>query len=122
MSSAHPHYFPEKTLLTFSPLVILSYLQKTHAYYRDVQIPVIERHLRQLIGRAGKETGDLLVVRKFFLEYKRELLAHLDREERITFPYIRKVYRLHSVSRSARKRGKDPAYSMETYEQGAQQR
>jgi regulator of cell morphogenesis and NO signaling len=112
----HPHYFPEKTLLTFSPLVILSYLQKTHAYYRDVQIPIIERQLRQLIGRAGKDKNDLHVVRRFFLEYKRELLTHLNREETITFPYIRKVYRSHRDSRGARKRTKALAYSMETYE------
>jgi regulator of cell morphogenesis and NO signaling len=110
-----PQYFPEKTLLTFSPPVILSYLQKTHAYYRDTQIPVIERLLRQLIARSGKHRNDLLVVRKFFLEYKRELIAHLEREERITFPHIRNVYRRYSAGRPARKRGPDLAYSMETY-------
>jgi regulator of cell morphogenesis and NO signaling len=113
---SHPHYFPEKTLLTFNPLVVLSYLQKTHTYYREIQIPVIERQLRQLIGRAGKEKADLVVVRKFFLEYKRELLAHLSREERITFPYIRKVFRVHQRRRTTRKRTGDPAYSMEAYE------
>ncbi|MBK7258522.1 MAG: hemerythrin domain-containing protein [Ignavibacteriae bacterium] len=113
---SHPHYFPEKTLLTFNPLVVLSYLQKTHAYYREIQIPVIERQLRQLIGRAGKEKGDLLVVRKFFQEYKRELLAHLNREERITFPYIRNVYRAHQTRRAARKPSNAHAYSMEAYE------
>jgi regulator of cell morphogenesis and NO signaling len=110
-----PQYFPEKTLLTFNPLVILAYLQKTHAYYRDTQIPVIERLLRQLIARSGKRKNDLLVVRRFFLEYKRELLAHLDREERTTFPHIRAVYRIFGKRRTARRAGSVPAYSMETY-------
>ena len=110
---SHPQYFPERTLLTFSPLVILSYLQKTHAYYRDTQIPVIERLLRQLISRGGKHRRELLVVRRFFLEYKRELLAHLDREERITFPHIRNVARRYGRRRPARTSA--GAYSMETY-------
>lgn len=113
---SHPAYFPEKALLTFHPLIILSYLQKTHAYYRDVQIPVIERQLGQLIRRAGKEKNDLLVVRRFFLEYKKELLAHLHREETVTFPYVRTVYRQHQRRRSARQRGRGLTYSMATYE------
>jgi regulator of cell morphogenesis and NO signaling len=108
-------YFPEKKLMTFSPLTILEYLQKTHAYYRETQIPVIERQLHQLLRRAGKRRNDLAIVRKFFLGYKRELLAHLDREERITFPYIRKVYRMHQKNRSAVNAKVSQTYSMDTY-------
>ena len=113
---SNERYFPEKKLMTFSPLTILGYLQKTHAYYRETQIPVIEHQLHQLLRRAGKRKSELTLVRKFFLEYKRELLSHLDREERITFPYIRKVFRMHRKTRPATRTRAPLTYSMDTYE------
>ena len=113
---SNERYFPEKKLLTFSPLTILGYLQKTHAYYRETQIPIIERQLHQLVRRAGKRKKEITIVRKFFLEYKRELLSHLSREEGITFPYIRNVYRWHRKPRRLARTRAPLAYSMDAYE------
>jgi regulator of cell morphogenesis and NO signaling len=108
-------YFPEKKLMTFSALTILGYLQKTHAYYRDTQVPIIEHHLQQLQECPGKHSNDIRIVRKFFLDYKRELLTHLNREETVTFPYVRKVYGLYRKPRVSMKRRVALGYSMETY-------
>ncbi len=35
-------YFPEANLSSFSPLLIVDYLQKTHRYYIDYFLPKIE--------------------------------------------------------------------------------
>lgn len=84
------NYFPEKKLLTFDVLLLLKYLRKTHNYYLDVQIPLIERSIDALIN-ASSQNPNLELVKKFFLSYKKELLIHISREEAVTFPYIEKI-------------------------------
>ena len=114
---SNERYFPEKKLMTFSALTILEYLQKTHAYYRDTQIPIIEDHLQQLLDCHGKQSKPIKIVREFVFDYKRELLAHLDREETVTFPYIRKVFRLYQKPRRSMKKKVALGYSMDMYGQ-----
>jgi regulator of cell morphogenesis and NO signaling len=91
---SNENYFPEKKLQTFNVLLILAYLRKTHNYYLDVQIPLIERHIDALINVSSKHPN-LELVKNFFLTYKKELRVHISREEAITFPYIEKIYALY---------------------------
>lgn len=109
-------YFPEKTLQTFNVLMIVEYLKKTHSYYIETQIPVIENHIDALMQRSAKRNSSLKLVKSFFLEYKKELLVHLKREETITFPYIEHVYGLFHSKGSAAKRKALSRYSMKVYE------
>ena len=83
-------YFSEKRLKAFSILQIVDYLRKTHEYYRNVELKVIDVHINILIN-SGKNTSGLKLIRKFFDEYESELLAHLKREDDFTFPYIEKL-------------------------------
>jgi regulator of cell morphogenesis and NO signaling len=109
-------YFPEKKLQTFNVLMIVEYLKKTHKYYRETQIPIIEKHLETLLLKSPKKNKSLPLVKKFFLEYKKELLIHLKQEEMMTFPYIEEVYRLYHMSE--RKSGNSlQKYSMKVYKQ-----
>ena len=85
------NYFPEKKLFTFNVLIILKYLRKTHNYYLDIQIPLIERHINALIN-ASPSDSNLEPIKKFFLNYKRELIIHISREEAVTFPFIEKIH------------------------------
>ncbi len=87
-------YFPEEKLQTFNVLMIVGYLKKTHKYYRETQIPIIEKHLETLLLKSPKKNKSLQLVKKFFLEYKKELFIHLKQEETVTFPYVEEVYRL----------------------------
>jgi regulator of cell morphogenesis and NO signaling len=112
------HYFPEKKFQTFNVLMIVDYLQRTHTYYITNQIPLIERLLTNLLRTSDVDTKKLRLIKKFFLDYKRELFTHLEREEKTTFPYVRKVYRLfYTLHPSSREKRALSKYSMHVYEE-----
>ena len=114
---SNENYFPEKKLQTFNVLTIVEYLKKTHAYYRDTQIPVIEKSLGTLLTESPKQEKSLRLVKKFFLEYKNELLTHLRQEEKYTFPYVEEVYRLYSGEGTPSRKKSALQYSMKIYEE-----
>ena len=90
-------YFSESKLKTFSIDQWVDYLRRTHIYYREVQLPIIEKHLNLLISStAGDSSKNLELIGKFFANYKQELLTHLAREDKETFPYIEKLLALKS--------------------------
>jgi Response regulator containing a CheY-like receiver domain and an HTH DNA-binding domain len=112
------HYFPEKKLQTFNVLMIVDYLQKTHAYYIETQVPLIEKLLTNLLRLRPSDAKNLKLIKKFFLDYKGELFNHLEQEETTTFPYVNKVYRLfHSPNPSTREKRALSKYSMHVYEE-----
>ena len=111
-------YFPEKKLQSFNVLMIVSYLQKTHAYYRETQIPLVEKLLNALMRNHVEEKNNVKLLKKFFAGYKKELFAHLDREENTTFPYIKKAYHLfRSSTMTQKERTALSRYSMQVYEE-----
>jgi regulator of cell morphogenesis and NO signaling len=115
---SHEDYFPEKKLQTFNVLMIVDYLQKTHSYYIENQVPLIEKLLTNLLRKSAVDTKKLKLIKKFFLDYKKELFTHLEREEQTTFPYVRKVYRMfHTPNLSSREKQALSKYSMHVYEE-----
>jgi regulator of cell morphogenesis and NO signaling len=115
---SNEQYFPEKKLQTFNVLMIVDYLQKTHSYYIKSQVPLIEKLLTNLLHRGPSKATNLKLIKKFFLNYKRELFNHLEREETTTFPYIKKVYRLfHTPHPSPREKRILSKYSMHVFEE-----
>ena len=112
------HYFLEKRLQTFNVLMIVDYLKKTHLYYIETQVPLIEKLLTNLLRRPPSDSKKLKLIKRFFLEYKRELFNHLDREETTTFPYVKTVYRLfHNPGASTGEKRALSKYSMHVYEE-----
>jgi len=115
---SNEHYFLEKKLQTFNVLMIVDYLQKTHSYYIKSQVPLIEKLLTNLLHRRPSNAKNLKLIKKFFLDYKRELFNHLEQEETTTFPYIKKVYRLfHTPHPSPREKRILSKYSMHVFEE-----
>jgi regulator of cell morphogenesis and NO signaling len=113
---SYEEFFPQKTLQSFNVLMIMEYLKKTHSYYMDVQIPIIESHISALVKRSRNRNPSLRMVRKFFFDYKKELFEHLRREESVTFPYIENVYRRFSKKPAIRSGRAASQYSMSVYE------
>lgn len=109
-------YFPEKKLQTFNVLMIVGYLKKTHKYYRDTQVPIIEKHLKNLIKKSPKENKSLQLVNEFFYGYKAELFAHLKHEETVTFPYVEYVYEMFNAPQKKYSKNNSKQYSMKIYE------
>ncbi len=81
-------YFPEAELRSFSPLLIINYLKKTHQHYVDFVLPKLELLLKQLIDSNSTDIHQLDIIEQFYLKYKEELLIHVNEEEVHVFPYI----------------------------------
>ncbi len=88
-------FFPEKKLQAFNILVILKYLRKTHIYYLESQLPMIEKNLDALIRSSKDHNDNLKLLKNFFLTYQKELDEHISREEILVFPYIERLYKLY---------------------------
>jgi regulator of cell morphogenesis and NO signaling len=84
----NPEYFPEAELLTFTPVLIVDYLQRTHQYYLNWLLPKLEHQLEALINSGKEHDENLKLLRIFFRKYKSELLSHVMDEEESVFPYV----------------------------------
>lgn len=92
-----PDYFPRERLLNFSLELIVNYLKNTHLYYYSYYIPQIELQLNELIESAT-DKRNLQLLTKFYLKFKQELIAHLEYEDKNTFPYVLNLQKLYSTS------------------------
>ncbi len=68
---------------------ILDYLRKSHKYYTQVMLPNLEQALEQMVVPC--EDRQKRVIRRFFLDYREELLAHFAYEEDTVFPYVEEM-------------------------------
>jgi regulator of cell morphogenesis and NO signaling len=109
------NYFPEKRLQTFSVIMIVKYLKKTHQYYRETLLPAIEDLLESLVKKSSRQNKSIAVVKKFFVEFKKEFLVHLKREEKITFPYVEEIYRIYQTNQKLIAKKKLLNYSIKAY-------
>lgn len=83
-------YFPETVLKSFSLKKIISYLDKTDTYYRQFQLPNIEKHFNSLAAQSDPD-NNIGLLRRFFLEMKQELLSRIDRDSKTLFPLLLKM-------------------------------
>lgn len=83
--------FPEKEMKSFSPLLIIEYLKKTHIYYIQYVFPRLDSLLLQLIDSDKSENKQLLIINQFYIKYKEEFLLHVKEEDELLFPYILKI-------------------------------
>ncbi|MGE4290484.1 MAG: hemerythrin domain-containing protein [Salinivirgaceae bacterium] len=81
-------YFPQNELVSFSPVLLVDYLIKTHEYYRNYLFPEVERRLERLLNSCEGTCDDLQLIKSFYNKYKEELLKHLEEEEQNVFPYV----------------------------------
>jgi regulator of cell morphogenesis and NO signaling len=80
-------YFPKKHLQSFSITLINDYLKKTHDYYHQVKVPEIENLMEQMVNNCYTQKSNLNLLKKFFNDYKQELINHTQREDEVVFPY-----------------------------------
>jgi len=66
---------------------LVPYLEKSHNYYVAKRLPHIERHLDAIAQKLNGRIGQVFI--SFFKEYKQEVEAHFQHEEREVFPHIR---------------------------------
>ena len=64
---------------------LLHYLQASHAYYLDFQLPFIRRELQESLN-PDDSLGQLIL--RFYDEYAQEIRRHMHYEQRVLFPYV----------------------------------
>ncbi len=96
-------YFPKKHLQSFSVKLITDYLQTTHDYYHKVKVPEVESLIENMVDSCYTQKENIILLKKFFDEYKQELLNHTHREEEVVFPYslaIEEAYQSETPDKS----------------------
>ncbi len=88
----NPDYFPEEALLSVSPLMIIDYLQNTHAYYLEYSVPRIESLLNKLLEDCSDHCTELNMIESFYKKYNEEFLIHIRNEDEKIFPYVRDLH------------------------------
>lgn len=90
INSFHDHnFFPQDRLQRFNLKLIIEYIKKSHSYYLDIKIPQIEHLIHVLSTKSEAGLKDQVnLIKKFFAEYKEEIVAHIQEEENNIFPYV----------------------------------
>lgn len=83
-------YFPDRTLKSESVGTLLDYLTKTDLYYRDFQLPNIERHFNPFIAKSDSGNSNLSLLRHFFMEMQMEFQQRIKKDLEEWFPLFRK--------------------------------
>lgn len=83
-----PHYFPKKHLQSFHSETLIEYLQKAHEFYLEQKIPEIKSLIHRLTEESESDKKIYSLALNFFNEYREELFGHIDREEKIVYPYV----------------------------------
>lgn len=73
-------YFPVNARDAFSMEMTVDYLRKTSMYYRQVQLPNIDRHFNSLMARSGSD-NNLQLLQRFYSDMREQLEHCLKREE-----------------------------------------
>lgn len=64
---------------------LMKYLEASHEYYIDFQLPFIRR---ELIDSLGNDTATARLILKLYEDYAREIRKHMKYEEKTLFPYV----------------------------------
>ena len=98
---------------TFHTSQIIDYLTKTNQYYLRYQLPNIERHLGSFISMSTPGNPTLGLIGRFFSSFKEELIARIEKDDKIWFPYCMSL---------SKKLGKEPAGTIDGLQITSEQR
>lgn len=88
-SFLYPHYFPKKQLTNTDVKLLVHYLAKTHDFYTREIIPGLRSQLKEFLNNLSHPAVQQL--ESFFNGYIREVIEHIDYEEKVVFPYIKNM-------------------------------
>jgi len=70
---------------------LIDYIITNHHSYVTNEVTTIEHHMQKVLSKHGEKNPELYSVNNFFNELKEELLIHMQKEEKMLFPYIKKM-------------------------------
>ena len=71
--------------------LLADYIEKKHHRYVAKKIPELKAYLNKVAKVHGERHPELLEIENLFTASAQELLAHMQKEETILFPYVRKM-------------------------------
>lgn len=69
--------------------LLADYIEKKHHRYVEQKIPELKAYLNKIAKVHGQRHPELIEIEKLFTASARELLQHMQKEEKILFPYVR---------------------------------
>ena len=72
--------------------LVVDYLRKTHAYYRNACFPEIEQQLLEIIKNGGIHGLIALKALEDFRAYANHMIQHMKEEEKYFFPYAESLF------------------------------
>lgn len=76
----------------WDPAFLSDFIVNTHHTYINQNLPEIRGYAKKVLEVHGKDHPELNKVVELVEKMNSELMAHLQKEERIVFPYIKEVY------------------------------
>ena len=74
---------------------LLHYLEASHAYFLDFQLPYIRRELTESLNESDHLARLIL---RFYDEYAREIRTHMKYEQKTLFPYVESLLEGHPTN------------------------
>ncbi|MCI0448408.1 MAG: iron-sulfur cluster repair di-iron protein [Chlorobi bacterium] len=71
---------------------LIDFIVNNHHSYVLSSIPTIEHHLQKVISAHGERYPELAKIDEAFSDLKEELLTHMAKEEKMLFPYVKKMH------------------------------
>lgn len=81
-------YIPGAGLSDIPIGTVVHYLKNTHQYYQETALPQVEAYILQLLEKLNLTPREKNLVTRFFEDYKKEFMDHLNEEEQTILPYI----------------------------------
>lgn len=91
------HYLPsEKEIRTIDVWELITYLERSHAYYLEKRLQAIQIRLQNIAE--NYQPNHRKILNRFFKEYRDEVIGHFDYEEKTVFPYILNLLKGHKTA------------------------
>lgn len=108
----HPDYFPGKKLKNLDVRILLMYLENSHDHYLNDKIPHLQSLVESFLNHLHIPARTQL--EQFFNGYIKEVIEHIEYEEKIVFPYIEELIGFLEKNPT----GKNPfSYSIREFEE-----
>lgn len=75
----------------WSSLLLVDFIVENHHTYVKKAIPELEMLLEKVCARHGNDSLELLKIRECFLDLSEELISHMEKEELVLFPAIKRL-------------------------------
>ncbi|GAA4471127.1 iron-sulfur cluster repair di-iron protein [Nibrella saemangeumensis] len=91
---------PSEQFDRWSPVFLADYIVNVHHGYLYENLPFIEQLAYKVASKHGERFPEVLLIWDTYEALKAELIPHLEKEERVVFPFIRQLVQAERVNTS----------------------